>query len=60
MAKNATYNNESASTKFSLFFTTKDLHLRVSFDIIKFSDSNTCEQIFNKNILDIFVNMQIT
>lgn len=39
-------NNKSAFFKLSIFFGTKNLHFRISFDIVKFSNISTCEQIF--------------
>ncbi len=57
MAKFAANNNKSDSTKLSLFFVTKDLHLRISFDIVELFDTNTCERIFKQKALDISRNI---
>lgn len=53
----AANNNKSTSIKPFLFFTTKDLHLFKSFDIIKLSDVNICKQIFKQKTLIIFGNI---
>ena len=45
-------NNKSASIKLSLFFTIKSLHPCISFDIVKLSNINICEQIFKQKALD--------
>ena len=57
MAEFAANNNESASNKLYPFFATKGFHFRISFDIIDFSDTNTCERIFKQKALDIFGNI---
>ena len=41
------------------FFTTKNLYLCISFDIIEISNTNTHEQIFKENALDISGKLQI-
>ena len=53
MAKFAVNNNKSASTKLSLFFVIKSFHLRMSFDIVYLSNTNTYERIFKQKALDI-------
>ena len=58
MAEFAANNNESAFTKLSLFFTTKDLHPCMSFDKVKLSNASTHKRIFNRKALDICRNMQ--
>ena len=60
MAKFAANNNESASTKLSLFFATKGFYPRMSFDIIDFSDPNTHKRIFKQKTLDISGKIEIT
>ena len=47
MAKFVANNNKLASTKFSSFFATKNLHLYMSFDKVKLSNTSICKQIFN-------------
>ena len=47
IAKFAANNNESTSNKLSLFFATKGLHLRVSFDKVELSNASTRKRIFN-------------
>lgn len=39
-------NNESPSTKLSLFFANKGLYPDINFDIVEFFDASICEQIF--------------
>ena len=46
MAKFATNNNKSLSTKLFLFFTTNGFYPRMSFDIVDLSNTSTCKQIF--------------
>ena len=46
-------NNNSAPTRLSLFFASKGLYLRISFDIVDFSDTTTCERINKKKAIDI-------
>ena len=53
MAKFAANNNESVFTKLSLFFATKGLHPRMSFDRVELLDTSTCKQIFNQKALQI-------
>ncbi len=53
-------NNELASTKLSPFFATKSLHPRMSFDIVKLSDTSTHERILKQKALDISGNMEST
>ncbi len=60
MAEFAANNNESASTKLSLFFATKGLHPRMSFDIVELSDASTRERILKQKALDISGNMETT
>ena len=43
MTEFAANNNESASTKLSPFFATKDLHPHLSFDNVEFSNASTCK-----------------
>ena len=45
MAKFAVNNNQSASTKLSLFFATKGFHPHMSFNIVDLSDTSTRERI---------------
>lgn len=45
MTNFAANNNKSTSIKLSPFFATKNLHLRISFDIVDLSDTNTRERI---------------
>lgn len=58
MAKYAANNNESASTKLSLFFTTKDLQLYINFNIVELSDTSNRERIFRQKALDISGNIE--
>ena len=58
MAEFAPINNESASTKLSLFFPTKGMHHHISFDIVDLSNSSTCKRIFKQKASDISGNMQ--
>ncbi len=58
IAEFATNNNVSLSTKLFLFFTSRGLHLCMSFDIIDLSDTTTCKQINNKKAINIFETMQ--
>ena len=60
MAEFAANNNESVSTKLSLFFATKGLHPRMSFDIVDLSNASTCERILKQKALDISRNMETT
>ena len=53
MVKFAANNNQSAFTKLSPFFATKDFHPRMNFDIVDLSDSSTRERIFKQKALDI-------
>ncbi len=53
MAKFATNNNISLSTKLSPFVTLRDLHPRMSFDIVDLSDTITRERINKKKAIDI-------
>lgn len=46
MAEFAANNNTSISIKLFLFFDTKSLHSYISFKIVEFSNSNTCNQNF--------------
>ena len=57
MAEFAANNNNSASTKLFLFFASKGLHLCMSFDVVDFSDTTTCEQINKKKAIDISESM---
>ena len=58
MAEFAANNNNFASTKLSLFFTSRGLHLHISFDIIDFSDITTCKRINKKKAINISESMQ--
>lgn len=58
MAEFAADNNKSASTKLSPFYTKKNLHLRMSLDVVDLSYINTGEQILKQKILDLSVNME--
>lgn len=51
-------NNKSTSTKIFLFFATKDLHPRISFDIVDLSNTNTHEQILKQKTFDISGNIE--
>ena len=53
MVESAVNNNNSASTRLSSFFVSKGLHLRMSFDVIDFSDIITREQIDKKKAINI-------
>ena len=57
MAEFAANNNESASTKLSPFFASRDLHPRMSFDVVNLSDT-TRERINKKKAIDISEAMQ--
>ena len=59
MAEFLTNNNKSALIKFFLFFTTKVLHLYMSFEKVKLLDVSICNRIFNQKALDISRNIQI-
>ncbi len=58
MAEFAANNNVSLSTKLSLFFTSRCLHSRMSFDVINFSDTTTRKRINKKKAIDISKTMQ--
>ena len=60
MTEFAANNNESVSTKLSLFFATKSLDPHMSFDIVDLSDTSTCERILKQKALDISRNMETT
>ena len=60
MAESTGNNNESASTKLSLFFATKSFHPRMSFDIVDLSDTSTRERILKQKALDISGKMETT
>lgn len=53
MAEFAANNNDSISTKLSLFFASKDLYLYISFNIIDFSDITTCKEINKRKTLNL-------
>ena len=54
MAEFAANNNNSLSTRLSLFFASRGLHPRISFDVVDFSDTTTRERINKKKAIDIF------
>ena len=58
MAKFTANNNKSASTKLSPFFTSKGLHLHMSFDVVDLLDITTYEQVNKKKAMDIWEAMQ--
>lgn len=58
MAEFAANNNDSISTKLSLFFTFKDLYLYMSFNIIDFSDTTTCKQINKRKTINVWEDIQ--
>ena len=58
MAEFAANNNNSVSTKLSPFFASRGLHLQMSFDIIDFLDTITCEWINKKKAIEISESMQ--
>ncbi len=58
MAEFAANNNVSLSTKLFLFFTSRGLHLRMSFDVVDLSDTTTRERINKKKAIDISETMQ--
>lgn len=58
MAKFIANNNESTSTKLSLFLATKSLYPRMSFDIVIPSNTSTHERIHKQNVLNIFGNIE--
>ena len=60
MAEFAANNNESASTKLSLFFDTTGLHVYMSFERVELLDASICKRILNQKALDISRNMQTT
>ena len=53
MAKFATNNNDSSLIKLSPFFALRGLHPWMSFDVVDFLDTTTCEQINKKKTIDI-------
>lgn len=57
MVKFITNNNKSVSTKLFPFFIFKNLYLYMSFDIVNFSNANTCERINKQKTLDISRNI---
>ena len=57
MAEFAANNNDSASTRLSLFFASRGLYLQISFNIIDFWDITACEQINKKKTNDISESM---
>lgn len=59
IAEFAANNNESTFINIFFFFNIKNLHLYMSFGIVKLSDASICEQIFKQKALDIFGNIQI-
>ena len=58
MAEFAANNNNSLSTKLSPFFASRGLHLRMSFDVVDFSDTTTRERMNKKKAIDISEAMQ--
>ena len=58
MAEFAANNNDSSSTRLSLFFASRSLHPRMSFDVVDLSDTTTRERINKKKAIDIFEAMQ--
>ena len=58
MIKFVVNNNDFVSTRLSLFFALRGLHLRISFDVISFSDTTTRKQINIKKTIDISESMQ--
>ncbi len=58
MAEFATNNNVSLLIKLSPFFTSRDLYLRMSFDIVELSNITTHERINKKKAIDISEIMQ--
>lgn len=60
MAKFATNKNELASIKLSPFFAVKGFYLHISFNIVNFSNTSICEQIFKHKTLDISRKMETT
>lgn len=57
MAEFVSNNDESVSTKFSQFFSTKGLYLFINFDIVEFSEANTCERIIEQKAINISMNI---
>ena len=53
MAEFAANNNDFLSTKLSLFFTSRDLHPQMSFDVVDFSDISIYKQINKKKVINI-------
>ncbi len=51
-------NNDFASARLSSFFALRELHLCISFDIVDFSNSTTCEWLNKKKVIDISEAMQ--
>lgn len=47
-------NNDSLSTRLSLFFISKNLYPRISFNVVNFSDITTCKRINKNKAIDIF------
>ena len=58
MAEFAANNNNFASTRLSSFFASRDLHPRMSFDVIDLSDTITRERINKKKAIDISETIQ--
>lgn len=60
MTEFAANNNELTSTKLSLFFATKGLHLCMSFNIVELSNANSRKRTFKQKALDISGIMKTT
>ena len=59
IAKFAANNNNFSSTRLSLFFASRGLHPRISFDVVDLSDTITRKRINKKKAIDIFEAMQL-
>lgn len=57
IAEVVTNNNKLISTNFSPFFTIKNWHPCISFDIIELSNTSICGQIFKHKTLHISENI---
>ena len=53
MAELAAHNKNFVSIGLSPFFTSRGLHLRMSFDVVDLLDTTTCERINKKKAVDI-------
>ena len=58
MAEFAVNNNNSISTRLSLFFAKRGLYPRMSFNVVDLSDTTTRERINKKKAIDISESMQ--